>query len=72
MIKARRILNADLIDMYAHTKREVYYAEYITVEELLNLLPTRTDILEEKTFIRVHQVNELCMHIIILNLKRLV
>ena len=60
-IKVKRILNADLIDIYAHKKKECYYSEYIAVEELIDLMRNRTDLLEEKLFIRVHQINELSM-----------
>ena len=60
--KARKILNAELLDIYAHRKREVYYSEYLAVEEIIALMRNRTDYLEEKLFIRVHQINELAMN----------
>lgn len=59
--KARKILNAELLDIYAHKRREVYYSEYLAVEELISLMRNRTDYIEEKLFIRVHQINELAM-----------
>ena len=52
--KARRILNAELKDIYAHQKRECYYSEYLGVEELISLMRNRSDVFEEKLFIRVH------------------
>lgn len=58
----RRILNAELIDIYAHKKKECYYSEYLAVEEIISLMRNRTDILEEKLFIRVHQINEIAMN----------
>lgn len=60
--KVKRILNAELIDIYKHKKRECYYSEYLGVEEMIALMRNRTDYLEEKLFIRVHQINELAMH----------
>eukprot|EP00347_Sterkiella_histriomuscorum_P001769 403370753 len=70
--KARKILNAELLDIYAHKKREVYYSEYLAVEELISLMRNRTDYLEEKLFIRVHQINELAMQQSIITLEALV
>jgi len=52
--KLRKILNAELIDIYAHRKREVYYGDYLGVDELISIMRNRTDYLEEKLFIRVH------------------
>lgn len=52
--KARRILNAELKDIFVHQKRECYYSEYLGVEELISLMRNRSDIFEEKLFIRVH------------------
>jgi hypothetical protein len=59
--KSKRILNAELIDVFAHKKRACYYSEYIAVEELISLMRNYTDIVEEKLFIRVHQLNEIAM-----------
>jgi len=61
-VKFRKILNAELIDIYAHRKKECYYGEYIAVDELVSLMRNRSDYLEEKLFIRVHQINELAMN----------
>lgn len=52
--KVKRILNADLMDVFEHKKRECYYSEYLGVEDLIALMRNRTDIIEEKLFIRVH------------------
>lgn len=59
------------MDVFAHRKRECYYSEYICVEELANLMRNRTEILEEKLFIRVHQINEIAMQQIVLTLQAL-
>lgn len=68
IFKAKRILHGTLHDLMAHKKREVYYGDYIAVDELIALMRNRTDYLEEKLFIRVHQINEISMQQIIITL----
>jgi len=70
--KARRILNAELKDIYAYQKRECYYSEYLGVEELISLMRARSDVFEEKLFIRVHQINELALNQEIVTLQELI
>ena len=52
--KVKRLLNGTLHDLLAHRKRECYYGDYIAVDDLISLMRNRTDVFEEKLFIRVH------------------
>ncbi|CDW82530.1 kynurenine 3-monooxygenase [Stylonychia lemnae] len=72
IFKLRKILNAELIDIYAHRKGECYYNEYLCVDELVGLMRNRTEYLEEKLFIRVHQINELAINQSIITLEELI
>jgi hypothetical protein len=60
-IKAKRVLNTHTLDPLSHLQRECYYGDYICVDELISLMRNRTEWLEEKLFIRIHQINEIAM-----------